>query len=1792
MPSAITALRSLHRKQAARRHRLLLVEQLELRALLSTVAEVNWIACLDVSGGSGPRLADQPAQPTKLAWFSAEPAWMQSPHALYDYDGVSAVSEEEIAQPFQILNRWSATALSGGGLTQGDPTILTWSIADDGANIPGFNGEAESVSSLIAFLDSIRGAGPGGDDLTQRPWFSLFSSAFARMSAVAGLTYVYEPNDDAAAFSNISATAPGAAGMRGDIRIGGHFIDGQSGSNVLAYNFFPNNGEMVLDTGNTTFYSGTFNNSVGFRNVVMHENGHGVGLSHVESSNAAFLMEPFISTAFDGPQLDDVLALQRNYGDVLEKGGGNNTSVTATDLGAISIGQTIRRGTKGTATVVSASDTDFVSIDDESDVDFFQVAVPANSVLSVTLTPRGAIYLQGPQGGTQTTFNAAAESDLSLQVMSVDGSTVLQTANAAGLGGVETLSVVLGTAGTYLIRVSGATTNKVQLYGLDVTAVPLETSVSLSAGSLIITDINGGTSHDSLTIMLSGANVRVSDPANALWAGAGATQVNANTVEAPLAVVTGNIQVHALGGNDSLTLALAGGDFIPTGGVVYDGGDPTTSPGDKLLITGGSQGTVTYNYSSSHDGSVVMSNFGTVFYAGLEPIVNTGSAKDVIFNLPVGPNAITLGDDGAAGNGLSRLSGATLAKTDFANPAGTLTIHRFDAADALTIRALPDFNAGLIIGSDTSRFGFVHFDGAVTLAANQSLLAYANQSLTVGGALTTSGSGSVSLVAASSIQLAPDGSVSTAGAPVILQSNNIEVSAAASITSGIGDVALRAETAGWPISLGAMDSATALGLTDAELDRITAGVLLIGDVRTLNTSFTDIISPANYQTLSIESGAVVSASGGFESEISSPAVLERLVVNGPLVISAGAVLSVVAVSGYVPAQADSFTVIENRSSSPTSGNFAGQTEGSLVTIAGVKKIITYTGGPGSNDIVLLPAVNRRPAAQNDAYATPEDTVLAIDAAHGVLLNDADLDLDKLSVSLQPGGAPQHGTLSLHADGSFIYVPEADFFGTDSFSYVASDGQLAHSVSNVATVTLTITAVNDPPIAVDDTASTDFGVAQNSTLVVTLPAGPRGVGVLANDTDLDSQSLTVVLPAVATTAHGLLNLQADGTFTYTPDPGFVGVDSFSYRVSDGAAESNPAVVTITVTPAILVTITAGLLGDQLVVTGTSHHDVISVDQVGSLVRVLDAGVERFSFPAASVNSIYLIGDVGDDQLTVSESLGARPSTLQGDRGNDRLQGGSGRDLLIGGAGVDSLDGGAGDDTIVADANDLLSPSLRIWGGSGSDLVDFRLQTEPVVFDNAGPATGRFETIFGGRGDDFLSNAGGTSAVIVVGFGGDDVLIGGDGDDYLDGEDGDDTLVGNAGNDTLIGFNSSTGNPAASGVDKMLGGSGNDRILAEELDVNAPAAVVLGGDGPGVGTSNGIGDELNLEAITTTGIVLINDMSAGLASGIGGFEIIKSGGGNDVITVTNATAADGVYLVGGGGDDFLIGGSANDALQGGAGNDRLVGLEGADTFVGDVGFDTVDYSVSPAPAAALAGFPGIDGVVADLRAGAFSLGSSGGHAQGDRYLADDVEAVIGTPGNDYIIGNDLDNRLEGEAGDDTIIGRQGNDELHGGAGRDTLIGSDGVAPFVDSDSFDGGAGDDHIYADAADLLDRPGLMVLGGPGAADALDFFFSGGVNFLNDFGLAARTGGFEQVFGSSASDRISTANSLLSPGLYYVGRGGDDFLVGGNGNDTLNGGDGNDTLVGAAGADTLIGGPGLDSADLNLDQGDISFDVP
>ena len=178
------------------------------------------------------------------------------------------------------------------------PVTLTWSFAPDGTNIPG-----EGASNLVSYFDGLFGVTSGSNDLTQRPWFAYFKQSFDRWTALGGINFVYEPNDNGSSLQ----TTSGALGVRGDVRIGGAFVDGPS--STLAYTWLPNSGDMVFDTGETNFYSNSSNGYRQLRNTIMHELGHAFGLLHIESSTDNLLMEPIINLGFDGPQLDDIRGL-------------------------------------------------------------------------------------------------------------------------------------------------------------------------------------------------------------------------------------------------------------------------------------------------------------------------------------------------------------------------------------------------------------------------------------------------------------------------------------------------------------------------------------------------------------------------------------------------------------------------------------------------------------------------------------------------------------------------------------------------------------------------------------------------------------------------------------------------------------------------------------------------------------------------------------------------------------------------------------------------------------------------------------------------------------------------------------------------------------------------------------------------------------------------------------------------------------------------------------------------------------------------------------------------------------------------------------------------------------------------------------------------------------------------------------------------------------------------------------------------------------------------------------------
>jgi hypothetical protein len=231
-------------------------------------------------------------------------------------------------------------------------------------------------------------------------------------------------------------------------------------------------------------------------------------------------------------------------------------------------------------------------------------------------------------------------------------------------------------------------------------------------------------------------------------------------------------------------------------------------------------------------------------------------------------------------------------------------------------------------------------------------------------------------------------------------------------------------------------------------------------------------------------------------------------------------------------------------------------------------VANAAGGDGSDSGAfevqgVCVAAQQPPAAGDDLFNVAEDSGAN---PFGVLGNDTDPNGDTLAVGSVTQGT--NGSVAITGGGTGVsYTPNADYFGGDSFTYTVDDG---NGGTDTATVSVNVTNVDDAPVANND----NYNMNQDTTLTV-LPA----TGVLANDTDIDDVSFTAQLVNGPTHASAF-GLNADGSFSYTPLPGFTGVDTFDYVADDGDLDSNTATVTINVTdtqaPVVVCSVTKALL----------------------------------------------------------------------------------------------------------------------------------------------------------------------------------------------------------------------------------------------------------------------------------------------------------------------------------------------------------------------------------------------------------------------------------------------------------------------------------------------------------------------------------------------------------------------------------------------------------------------------------------
>jgi uncharacterized repeat protein (TIGR01451 family) len=296
---------------------------------------------------------------------------------------------------------------------------------------------------------------------------------------------------------------------------------------------------------------------------------------------------------------------------------------------------------------------------------------------------------------------------------------------------------------------------------------------------------------------------------------------------------------------------------------------------------------------------------------------------------------------------------------------------------------------------------------------------------------------------------------------------------------------------------------------------------------------------------------------------------------------------------------------------------------------------TYTvndglGGTSTATVtVTVNAVNDPPVANSQSVTTNEDTAKAI------TLTASDVDGDPLTwIIVSP---PAHGGLSGTAP-NLTYTPAANYNGPDSFTFKVNDGA---ADSNVATISITVVAINDPPVAAND----GYSVNEDAALII------AASGVLGNDGDVDGGALTAAL--VSGPSHGALVLNADGSFSYSPTADYFGPDSFTYRASDGSATSNIATVSITVNP----------VNDAPVVTGNPATQTAQYSDPIASVSFTAADVDSSGSALAAAVSWKKVGDAS---YQTTSPLGGLALTLTSTAANTRAWTLDGKALVAPGA----------------------------------------------------------------------------------------------------------------------------------------------------------------------------------------------------------------------------------------------------------------------------------------------------------------------------------------------------------------------------------------------------------------------------------------------------------------------------------------------------------------------------------------------
>ncbi len=1201
---------------------------------------------------------------------------------------------------------------------------------------------------------------------------------------------------------------------------------------------------------------------------------------------------------------------------------------------------------------------------------------------------------------------------------------------------------------------------------------------------------------------------------------------------------------------DELTIDFSGGNPLPPSGISFNGGDPTSSPGDRLKLTGilpgGPFATVSHWLTGFGSGQVVLDNLGPVTYSGLEPVVDMTVAHVKTIQAPTTADVVNVGDDAGTVFGVSEVVSGSVVPTfesiRFLNPIDELIVSGGAGDDQVNVNGIDPLFSGRLTVVGEAGNDVLDVSGApqaVTLLGtegNDTLIGsnYAD-SLDGGDGADQlwGGDGDDTLdgAAGNDTLNGQDGSDRLVGG----DDND-------SLNGGWLDDTLQGEGGddtlqggfGNDVVDGGVGTNRLYETADIDLTLTPTELIGLGD-RLYNIQQAHLVGGPNPNVLNASTfiGAVTLDGGSGDDTLYGASGSDSLIggAGTDLVVDAGDFDFTV-----------SDTLLTGRGNDTLSGVDA----------------VDLTAGPGNNtlDATAFSGTSTLRGGEGN------DTLWA--SGGGGLLD----------------GGPGTDVAGESADVN-MSVTDTHLFGRDTNTLQGIEA--ARLVGGPTNNTLDASGFTLGPVTIEGGDGNDsiVGSNQNDSL-----DGGAGNDTLSVTGDSDVNLSNWICNSAATGFDWAMNFEA-AVLTGGP-----GANRFDMSTFDGP-----------------VTIHGGDGNDTLI--GSNGND--SLDGGLGTDVVLDSGDADFTLvdtlltgsgqdTLSSIEAAELYGRNSANRLDAS-GFTVGPVTLVGRDGDDTLIGSPQSDWLEGGAGNDSVVGGGGTDTVVgvlspiAPAGTLVLSDTSLTGALGTDTLS-QIEQGSLV---------------GGPGDDTLNaNAFTLGPVTLAGEAGNDILAGSAGNDSLAGGDGNDSLFGGIGNDRLDGNNGNDYVKGQAGSDTLTGAAGDDTFVAdagdvvsENADVNfAATATQLTGVGTDslngvqqVSLTGGAGDnQFDLRLFPGTATVSGgdgNDWFLGTlqqdhfdggpgndtAFGNAGTDSLSGGAGADLLfgqggrdTLDGGDGAD--WLKGGTSGDRILGGADSDTLLGGSHDDQLFGNDGADLLLGQTGNDS------------LTGNAGNDslfgGLQADTLVEAVTVGG----------LLLTNQMLIGWETGIDQLQSIEQASLSGGAGENTLDASEfsvGPTTLSGGAGNDTLLGgsqSDLLEGGTGNDSVDGGSGNDTVVGQ---LGGTPGSLVLSDTALTGALgtdtlsavegaSLVGSAGNDTLN---ASAFTAGPVQAVGGDGNDSLlgGSNNDTLAGGN------GADTLSGGAGNDQLDGEAGNDSLTGDAGNDTLTGGAGNDT--VNADPGDV-----